>query len=197
MALNIKIKEAPKTAKKEYPVLKGDWGFEVDEMVMLNEKGESLIAQSKAIEAELKDQAIAQFFEQYHGKTDIPSSMKIEGIEKKAMISFTSRYKEVPVDDAETKAQVDALAGADAVQEKFLIKIDGDLVPVGIQQSLCDELVELFSKHDCVDALSVKQTYTVRKAFHHERHTALTPSKNRKFNELVPMVMSVKKKGVL
>ena len=202
-ALKINIKAAPKTEKKEYPELDdptGEMAMAVDELVTLNKKVESLSAQMSAIEQNLKETAIRQFFEQYHGHTDIPSSMKVRGFAEKIMLSFTSRYKEIAVDDKETVTQIKAVLNGNAkrvLQERFAIKIDGDKVPEHIAQDLCDELVQLFDKYVCTDALSLKQTYGVTKGFHTERHKLLSPTENNRLNEYIPFVTSVKKKGVV
>tara|TARA_Y100000385_G_C12921365_1_gene562717 strand:+ start:184 stop:798 length:615 start_codon:yes stop_codon:yes gene_type:complete len=202
-ALKIGIKKSPKTEKKEYPTLndpQGDLAFDVDELVSLTKEADTLYAKSKAIEKNLKERAIKQFFTQYSGKADVPSSMKVNGFSSKIMMSFTSRYKELDIEDKETYRECKALLNGSTkriLQEKFQIKVDGDRIPSASAQEICDALVELFQQYDCEDALSLKQTYAVNKAFHTERHTALTPLENERLQETLPFVTSVKKKGVV
>jgi len=62
-------------------------------------------------------------------------------------------------------------------------------------QELINELQDLFTRHNALDALNVTESIKPVPEFHVARHLILTPQENLALNELCPIVAMVKTKG--
>ena len=199
--INIKIKEAPKSGqKKDKPKLSFPDFAAVDRVVELNKQIETLQGEMHVIESEMRQSAKDQYFKAYSGQRDVPSTCILEGFDHKVAVSFTSRYPEIKLDDADKIEAVSAVLGEHkdkAIRPKFSIKVDGDKIPESVAQELVDAMVQLFGKYGAVEALTCKQGYAVSEGFHDARHSLLGLRENKKLDQLLPMVTALKKKGVI
>ena len=114
-----------------------------------------------------------------------------------ALVTFRKQLKKI-----ESMAALDPLKPvfrgqeSEFFRERFVIEIDGDKIPLQAQQALVDKLQALFAEHGALDALSVKTEVKPLEGFHSQRHTLFTPEQNIQINALVPIIASVKTKGV-
>ena len=145
----------------------------------------------------LSELAAPQFFKQWHGKPEQESSMKAHSEVGNALVTFRKQLKKI-----ESMAALDPLKPvfrgqeSEFFRERFVIEIDGDKIPLQAQQALVDKLQTLFAEHGALDALSVRTEVKPLEGFHSQRHTLFTPEQNIQINALVPIIASVKTKGV-
>ena len=80
-------------------------------------------------------------------------------------------------------------------RQAFELKVNGDLIPVDHAQELLDEVVALFKRYNCEQALEAKSCVKPTKEFHAARHLILTPEENLALDQVCPIVSGVKTKG--
>ena len=185
------------SGKVEYPILPDDAAGNVASLVgAIRSKAAQLEALEGSLEidkGELTSLAKQFFFVYCHGKSVIPSSVAcMDGINE-ILISFQNRYKAVT-----DEAAITALIGDDAstmFRQKFLLKIDGDLIPESKAETILGELQELFARHECGSALTATASIAPVKEFHTRRHTAYTPEVNLALDRVAPFIAAVKTKG--
>ena len=123
--------------------------------------------------------------------------MKARSEPGNALVTFPKRLKKI-----ESMAALDSLKPvfrgqeSEFFRERFVIEIDGDKIPLPAQQALVDKLQVLFAEHGALDALGVKTEVKPLEGFHSQRHTLFTPEQNLQINGVIPIVASVKTKGV-
>ena len=200
-----KISANGDVAKKgDYPVLpdpSGDVAKLVDDYIDLNAKKKAAEGGLKIVKGELGSEAeglvpLARKFylDVAHGKSDVPSSVEVCGSKEgvSVLVVMQNRYKgadEVAVGKVIGKANLDRY-----FHQHFEIKVDGDKVPEAVSQKLIDEIVALFAKHGCADALSAKSQVVPKPEFHEARHSVLSVDQNAKVDELCPLVVAVKER---
>ena len=166
------------SGKTEYPILPDDEAGNVASLVgAIRSKAAQLEALEGSLEidkGELTALAKQFFFVHCHGKSVIPSSVACMDGANEILISFQNRYKAVT-----DEAAVTALIGDDAAtmfRQKFLLKIDGDLIPESKAETILGELQELFARHECGSALTATASIAPVKEFHNRyaNHTSNT-----------------------
>ena len=185
------------SGKTEYPILPDDATGNVASLVgAIRSKAAQLEALEGSLEidkGELTSLAKQFFFVHCHGKSVIPSSVACMDGTNEILISFQNRYKAVT-----DEAAITALIGDDAstmFRQKFLLKIDGDLIPESKAEAILEELQAIFAKHECSGALTATASIAPIKEFHTRRHTAYTPEVNLALDRVSPFIAAVKTKG--
>lgn len=116
-----------------YPDGDGSCGPAVDDIVNLRAKREALDAQIKDAEALIKEKVGAHYFTNFNGKSDIPSSVKVEGSDHAVLVQFMNKYPAIAVDEksADKLAKIHKLLGnkfGDSFHEEFDLLIRGSNV---------------------------------------------------------------------
>lgn len=185
-----------KSTKTNYPVLADDAGI-IKNLVNAILEAEEAADRAALAKKQLAAMAEPQYWEHWHGHHEQESSMKALGTEGNALVTFAKRLKKIA--SADTLAPLaDIFAGheSDFFRERFTMEIDGDAIPLDKQQALVDGLTSLFAEHGCSAALSVTTEVKPLDAFHTSRHTMFTPEQNERINAVLPIMVSIKTKGV-
>lgn len=189
-------KPVEKKGKTSYPVLTDESGVIANLVNVILECEE---AKDRADTAKKQLAALAepQYFTRWHGHHEQESSMKALGTEGNALVTFSKRLKKITSADTLTPL-ADIFDGHESefFRERFSMEIDGDAIPLDQQQAIVDGLQALFAQHGCSAALSVATEIKALEAFHTTRHVTFTPAQNERINAVLPIVVSVKTKGV-
>lgn len=192
----IKKKSETTSKRKEYPLMADTDGTVASLVAAIIECDEAK-ERGEAAKKMLGEIAAPQFFAHWHGKPEQESSMKARSEPGNALVTFPKRLKKI-----ESMAALDSLKPvfrgqeSEFFRERFVIEIDGDKIPLPAQQALVDKLQVLFAEHGALDALGVKTEVKPLEGFHSQRHTLFTPEQNLQINGVIPIVASVKTKGV-
>ena len=138
------------------------------------------------------------FFQLYAGKADTESSLRIAASDGKAVL-LTMKNQCQKIESAKSLAPIqDIFAGRerDLFYSSFDIGISGDEIPTASIAPLVVALKELFAKHGASAALEVKRIFKPRPAFFTSRHTMFSVEENIKIDAVIPVISSVKVKGV-
>lgn len=192
----IKKKSETTTKRKEFPLITDADGTVASLVAVIVECDEAK-ERGDAAKKMLAEIAAPQFFAHWHGKPEQEPSMKARSEQGNALVTFRKQLKKI-----ESMAALDPLKPvfngqeSEFFRERFVIEIDGDKVPLAAQQALVDKLQVLFAEHGALDALSVKTEVKPLEGFHSQRHTLFTPEQNDEINRVIPIIASVKTKGV-
>jgi hypothetical protein len=199
------LKAAPsKKAKVEKPTLPdplGELSRAVSSGIAAKEHVEShtcILDQSKVL---LCSTALDHLFKSAHGQANPEDSFQALAANGKATVSVKNAYK-MPEDLAPVKA----LLGEHSVTylvPSMTITIDASAIPAAAQQFVVNELVKLARVADDLllgvegdgpvfNAISVKQTTAVDKAFHADRHRLFNPAENMMIHQVLPCITSVR-----
>jgi hypothetical protein len=178
----------------------------VDRFINLHQRATGLEAALETVKAELNAVAAEPFFDVNHDQR-VPSSgilAKGTGLNE-AEVGFTRRYS---MGDSDAIMEV---VGQDVFDQYFYqqlsIKVSGDKVQDSSTESadqkrkaLLTGLIELFTKHDAMDALSasIKVLPRTEKGavdFHADRHSKLTVEQNVLLQQVMPCTTQVRVKG--
>ena len=162
-------------------------------IVRQTEEFESLKGSLDTNKAELKFMVCPEWFKLNHGKQEVPSSVSVPSSEGEVLVTFQNKYKAI-----EDEAPLIPFLGdrtGDYFRQAFELKVDGDKLPADRTQDLINELVELFTRYDCLAALEHKSTLRPTETFHTARHTLLTPEQNFALDQVCPVTAVVKTKG--
>ena len=184
-------------AKTAYPVLPDETG-DVAKLVadILDETDQlEAIEGSLAVKKdELKGIAGSFYFQHFHGRHEIASSVEARSGTRNVLVSFQNRYKLVP-----DEAPITELLGEDRTaqyfKQAFDLKISGDKIPADKADELIQAVIDLFREHDASQALTAISGIKPVKDFHTARHTALTDEENMALQLVCPIVAMVKTKG--
>jgi hypothetical protein len=192
---------AAKTEKTatEYPVLpdaSGDTAKLVDDLINETRELEAIEGSLEIKKAELKSLAQGFYFENMHGKMDIPSSVVAKGTspEQNVIVTFASRYKVIQ-DETPIINAIGADRTAQFFRQAFELKVDGDKIPADVAEELIGEITSLFSKYRASDALTAKAVIKPTADFHIARHTSLSVDENLEIETICPIVAMIKTKG--
>jgi hypothetical protein len=192
----IKKKSETTTKRKEYPSV-ADADGTVASLVAVIIECDAAKERGDAAKKMLGEIAAPQFFQHWHGRPEQESSMKARSEKGNALVTFRKQLKKI-----DSMAALDSLKPvfrgqeSEFFRERFVIEIDGDKIPLQAQQALVDKLQALFAEHGALDALGVKTEVKPLEGFHSQRHTLFTPEQNIQINAVIPIVASVKTKGV-
>jgi len=182
---------------KSYPSLPSDTDTQslVSEYLEAASEMDALKGDMELKRSELVKKAQGFFFDHYHGKTDVESSVEAKSASGDGLlITFSSRYKSVQDETCITN-----IIGPDRAEkffyQAFEIKIDGDKIPLDKTTELLGKLVALFDSYKAADALTQKAVIKPSPEFHTARHTALSVAENRQLDEVCPISVAVKTKG--
>jgi len=137
------------------------------------------------------------YFEHWRGKTDPASSIRVAGASKAALVTFSARLKKLK-ELKELDPVKPLLKGKESefFAAGWELTIDGDEIPRHAAPQLVAELAALFAKYQCPKALKKERSVRVASVFHSQRHRLLTPEENMAFNAAIPIVVSIKTKGI-
>ena len=189
---------APKADSKKtvYPVFpdpNGLAGALAATIVRQSEELESLEGSLITNKAELKFMVAPAYFQLNHGKHEAPSSVAVNSPEGEVLVNFQNRYKALP--DESPILPILGERTEEFFRQAFELKVNGDLIPVDHAQELLDEVVALFKRYNCEQALEAKSCVKPTKEFHAARHLILTPEQNLLLDQVCPIVSGVKTKG--
>jgi hypothetical protein len=196
---NLAVLGTPKTSstRKTYPSLPEDDETKklVTDYLDIEAKIESLEGAKKLTRSFLETKARAYYYEHYHGKVDVESSLEAQSLNGDSiLLSFQNRYRAVP----DETPIVDAI-GQNLTDRFFYqsvdVKIDGDKIPADKVNDLFADLAAVMAKHGAADALSHKAVIKPSPEFHTARHTALSVEQNLAVDSTIPMVVAFKTKG--
>jgi hypothetical protein len=138
------------------------------------------------------------YFAHASGKPEPESSMKVVGNEGSVLVTFKKQTKKMSDGNA-----IAPLKPMFAGREKdlfffsFDLKIDSDEIPAASQPAFVAELTQLLAKHGASPkALAVERQFKPSPAFYVQRHTLFTTEQNLEINRTLPVIVSVKTKGV-
>lgn len=187
----------PKTKRASYPQFPDEDGTAM------------MLAQTSINLSETKDQLETNnrmlgelirpfFFTYYAGKTELESSIRVDAGEGKAvLVTLKNQCKKLnaPSDIAPVQ---DIFKGREKelFTASFDITISGDEIPARDTVPLVAELKQIFARHGASKALSVKRSFKPSPAFFASRHTLFTPEENMLIDAVVPVITSIKVKGV-
>lgn len=81
------------------------------------------------------------------------------------------------------------------IRQAYVLKIDGDEIPVENAPALLVDLQEVLAKHSASAALTAEAVLKPTEEFWTKRHTIFTPEENLAINLEMPIVVQVKTKG--
>ena len=134
-----------------------------------------------------------EYFRVNRGKHEVPSSVAVNSPQGEVLINFQNRYKSLP--DESPILPILGDRTEEFFRQAFELKVNGDMIPVDHAQELLDEVVALFKRYNCEQALEAKSCVKPTKEFHAARHLILTPEQNLAVDQVCPIVSGVKTKG--
>jgi hypothetical protein len=188
----------PASSATQYPVLAdptGDIAKLSADILAETAELEGLEGSLDAKKGELRRLAAGQYFPLLHGRGEIPSSLAARTVDgREVLVTFQNRYKAMADESAFTSIIGPALA-ARFLRQKLTFKVDCDKLPADKLETVYHDLVALFTRHGCVEALSATQGIVPTDDFHTLRHSQLTPEQNATLDLACPIVAMIKTKG--
>jgi len=199
-------KAAPKSAKKEKPILPDPTGELTALIPMAIANQQTVDAHTGALnqhKATLAAAAFAHACRFYAGRSaNIEDTFQIGTASGKAVVSLTNRYK-LPKDDLDS---VRAVLGVHSgfLKETFSISIDATAIPEFVLQSFVDELVKVARGFDAMigipegeagpvfQAITIKPEATIDKAFHEARYGLFSAEDNARIHAVMPCTISTR-----
>ena len=185
--------DSKKTVYPVFPDPNGQAGAIAAQIIEQTEQLDALEGSLLTAKAELKFMVAPTYFQINHGKHEVPSSVAVNSPQGEVLINFQNRYKSLP-----DEANILPILGdrtEEFFRQAFELKVNGDLIPVDHAQELLDEVVALFKRYNCEQALEAKSCVKPTKEFHAARHLILTPEQNLLLDQVCPIVSGVKTKG--
>lgn len=193
-----------KPAKKEetktnYPVFDGDEAtkkqvFEIAGRIKTrDDEIKALAGAQETDKAELKMFVLPFYFQNGHGKSEVPSSVSIPSQVGEVLVTFQNRYKKLP-----DETSLIPLLGDDLpkyFKQAFSLSIDGSKLPEDAAQQVVNEIQEVLARHHALDALDISEEIKPVATFHEQRHHLFTPEQNLALDAAAPIVAMVKTKG--
>ena len=141
----------------------------VDQWAAAKEAEATAKATQEAVRATIEPVALRTWLERSHGITDPESSLVLVGEERRALISFTSKWS--------AKGGIDKLP-PDMRRERATLKIDSDDLPVNRVLPFFHAIMDLAHKHGLADAVSITVKDVPVPEFATMRHTRLSVADN-------------------
>jgi len=185
--------DSKKTVYPVFPDANGMAGALAATIIEQTEKLDALTGSLDTNKAELKFMVAPEYFRVNHGKHEVPSSVAVNSPQGEVLINFQNRYKSLP-----DESPIQPILGdrtEEFFRQAFELKVNGDMIPVDHAQELLDEVVALFKRYNCEQALEAKSCVKPTKEFHAARHLILTPEQNLLLDQVCPIVSGVKTKG--
>lgn len=184
-----------KRPKGKYPEISGAKIEKLaDRIIELQDKFDAVADPFKAAKLELIELGFPQFFTANMGKIEAPSSMLAYGTKGGVRVTFKDKFT------AGDKTALEKLLGKDRAakwfKQQWLIKINGDLIPLATAPALITELREVMDRHGVSHAMEIKSAIMPNEHFAAQRHHAFDISTNLAINEIVPQQAAVTAKGV-
>ena len=182
--------------RASYPILPDPLGQYAIIAARILERAAQVEALAGALDldkAELKTLATPFYFQNGHGKIDVPSSVAVACGSGQVLITYQNRYGKL-----QSEELILPILGEQTgrfFRQAFTLEIDGDQLPAEQTQELLEELQGLFAKYQATDALKVKEGIKPVPDFHTLRHTALNPRQNLALDQVCPIIAMVKVKA--
>jgi hypothetical protein len=189
-------KDKQSTAYPALPDPSGDAAMLTSDILSESREMEALGASLNAKKSELRALAQGFYFEHFHGKHDILSSVEATGMnpEEKVLVTFTSKYSAM-TDETPLIEAIGPDRTAQFFRQSFELKIDGDKIPADSAEDLIEAIQALFAKYNCNEALTAKAVIKPTPDFHEARHIALSVEENRAVDLACPIGVQIKTKG--
>lgn len=191
--------EKTKTAYPVAPDENGELGRMARRILTRTAQLEALEGALETDKAELKQRTTPFYFQNGHGKVEVPSSVSVLAPAEEqlpageVLISFQNRYKTLP-DESPLLPLLGERTG-EFFTQSFVLKVDGDKLPEAKVQDLMTELQDLFARYQCTEALSVTEGIKPKKEFHAKRHLEFSPEVNVALDQVCSIVAQIKTKG--
>jgi len=185
--------DSQKTVYPVFPDANGMAGALAATIIEQVEQLEALEGSLETNRAELKFMVAPAYFQINHGKHEVPSSVAVNSPQGEVLVNFSNRYKSLP--DESPILPILGERTEEFFRQAFELKVNGDLIPVDHAQALLDEVVALFKRYNCEQAIEAKSCVKPTKEFHAARHLVLTPEQNLALDQVCAIVSSVKTKG--
>ena len=190
--------DSPKSGKrKSYPNFPDSDGTAADLATRIIELADAK-AQLETNNKLLGEHVTPFYFRSCAGKSDVESSVRIACPSGAVLVTFKAQAKKMP--DNSSAKQVAHIIGkheAALFRHTFDLKIDGDEIPAAAVPAVVAGLKALFAQHGCTKALKVEKQFVPYPSFHTQRHVLFTPEQNMEIHRAIPVITSVKTKGVL
>jgi hypothetical protein len=194
-------KKAPaksESVKPSIPDPTGEIGVLAERIRAQREKIEQLEGAVDADSSAVIERAFPHYLAHNAQRAEPEDSFLIRTTGLPCLVLFPARYPKIK-DAAATLPGIRALLGPSADQffkTRNIISIDCERIPLALQDNLCADLVELFERHGCADALSQEEITKPLPEFHAARHRLFSTDINRALQAAFPITASVKTKGV-
>ena len=174
----------------------------VSELLTQNAQAKALEGSIELLKAEVNGLAMPQWFRHAQGQITPPSSIVLPGLgTDQAMLVVAGetggRYKAVDADAVREKLA--ALLGEDDTDQSFdqtaTLKIDIDKVQEDLRQTIVDEVVEVFTRHNALHAISAKQALVMKPIVRKARFQSFPLATNLAINALLPLIPSFKRRA--
>lgn len=186
------------STKTEYPTLAdptGDIARLAESILTGSAELEAVETELDIHKSELRSHASQQYFTLMHGRGEIPSSMAaLTADGREVLITLSNKYKALENEETVSRIIGPERAGR-FFRQKTTFKVDCDLIPEDKLGDLYEELVTLFTRYACTDALGATQAIVPTKDFHTLRHTQLSVEENAAIDLVCPITAMVKTKG--
>ena len=185
--------DSKKTVYPVFPDPNGMAGALAATIIEQTEQLDALEGSLTTNKLELKFMVAPEYFRVNRGKHEVPSSVAVNSPQGEVLVNFQNRYKPLPNESPVLPFLGDRTE--EFFRQAFELKVNGDLIPVDHAQELLDEVVALFKRYNCEQALEAKSCVKPTKEFHAARHLILTPEENLALDQVCPIVSGVKTKG--
>jgi len=194
----VSFAKAPKKedTKSDYPVFNDSTGqvaLIAERIKRRDSEIEALTGAQQTDKAELKMFVAPFYFTTNRGKAAPPSSISVQSAAGEVLVTFQNRYSNLESEDA-----LIPILGEQVGQffrQAFDLKVKGELLPADRAQDFVNDLQELLTKYNALDALEIKEEIKPTKDFHIARHTLFTPEVNMALEQVCPITAMIKTKG--
>jgi len=194
----VSFAKAPKKedTKSDYPVFtdtNGQVALIAERIKKRDSEIEALTGAQQTDKAELKMFVSPFYFQTNRGKAAPPSSISVQSAAGEVLITFQNRYSKLDSEDALIPILGERVG--EFFRQAFDLKVKGELLPTDRAQDFVNDLQELLTKYNALDALEIKEEIKPTKDFHIARHTLFTPEVNMALEQVCPITAMVKTKG--
>ncbi len=187
---------APKGKRKTYPVFPDKDGTAADLVSTILPLAEAK-TQLETANKMLGEHVTPFYFRYCAGKADAESSVRVESPSGAVLVTFKAQAKKMTSDSAAKSVAHILGAHTNALfRSTFDLKIDGDEIPAAVMPNVIAELVAVFTKFGCTKALKKEKQFVPYPSFYTQRNVLFTPEQNMEIHRAIPIITSVKSKGI-
>lgn len=188
--------EPAKKSKSKYPIITGpNVASLADRIIELQEKFDAVEDPLKAAKQDMIQLGLPQYFDVNIGMIEPPSSMIAWGT-KGGGTRVTFKNQFTPGEKAAIESLLGPEVAAKWFKQKWVIKINGDVIPPAVAPALVSELKAVMNKFGVLHAMEVKQAISPIDEFAVKRHAVFDAKTNLAIHKIVPQYASVSTKGV-